>query len=343
MPLLAPPDPRTAPLCLLLTLLSACGDSGGGDSTAGTAPTTVTAPGTATDPSAGTTVDPTADSSGPDATSTAPTTTADPSTTVHDPTTGPDPTTLTTADDTTTGVDPDDPFGPPPPMNVWPAGPSDHMTPSGVPFHVEVPAGDTSDALLVIGGFYVGILSNADNAITIAVMSDGVLGPRACPGPGMSGVPHNLFADVIHEVLLAAGANVQFDHKRAFVEADGNNAGWGMAAGLDPVNQPFLAGVYTPWAEYNNAPCNGLNTPADGDSPRTMFVSKNACDDTYCPLKTCIANVQALGYDVTFDDPLSPATCDCDGPCPGLIDRPHFKGPGDASAIKPWVLSTIKP
>jgi hypothetical protein len=321
-----------SPPLLALALLIACGDdSSDGETTTTTSPTAPPATQSVGDTTT-TTADPTT------TTIAAITTTLDVTTTAHTSTTD-----TTTTGDTTIGGDPSDPFGPPPPMNLWPAGPSDHETPSGVPFHVEVPVGDTSSSLLVIGGFYINILSPADNAITIYINSDGVLGPRACPGPGMSGVPHNLFADVVHEVLLAAGESVQFDHKRAFIEADGNNAGWGMTAGLDPQNQPFLAGIYTPWAEYNNAPCTGVTAPADADSPKTMFVSKNACDDTYCPLKACIATVQALGYDVTFMDPLSPASCDCLGPCPGAIERPHFKGPGDPSAIKPWVLATTKP
>ncbi len=335
--------PLLAPPCLALALLTACGDSGN-DDTSPTTPTTATTPGTQsagdTTAATATTTTTTATSSADD-TTTAPTSTP-PTTTIDPDSTGPESTTLTTADDTTTGGDPDDPFGPPPPMNLWPAGPSDHMTPSGTPFHVEVPAGDTSAALLVIGGFSVNQMSNADNAITIAVTSDGVLGPKACP-PGMSGVPHNLFADVIHEVLIEAGKNVQFDHKRAFVEADGNNSGYGMTAGLDPINQPFLAGIYVPWAEYNCAPCKGVTTPAGANSPKTLFISKNACDDTYCPLKDCIGTVQALGYDVTFSDPLGPNTCDCVGACPGQIERPHFKGPGDPGPIKPWVLATVKP
>jgi hypothetical protein len=331
--------------CSVVTTLlvaSACGDDGGGTGTGLTvAPTSV----------------PSTDSAPPDATTdpaptTAGPTTADPGTstgvddtgtTAPDPTTGVDPdTTAGPTTDTTTGVDPNDPFGPPPPMNLWPAGGSDHVTPSGVPFHVDVPAGDTDAALLVIGGWSVKHLSNADGAITISVQSDGNMGPMACPMGGF-GVPHNLNALVVQEILVAAGANVRFDHARAFVEADSNNAGWGVEAALDPMNQPFLAGAYVPWAEYNNAPCKAVAAAADVGSPKLLFISQSQCDDTYCPLKHCIDQVKGLGYDVTFTDPLSPATCDCDGPCPGAIDRPHFKGPGDASPIKPWVLATVKP
>lgn len=301
------------------------GGSSGGESTGstGNSPTTG-GPGSATDPGM---------STGGPGTTVEPGTSTDPSTTAM--------TTMTTTDPSTTtgGGDPNDPFGPQPPANVWPAGPSDHTTPSGVPFHVDVPEGDTSQAILVIGGWFVNQFKPADGAITIYVNSDGNMGPMACPKGGF-GVPHNVNALNVHEILVEAGKNVQFDHHKAFVEGSNNNAGWGVEAALDPMNQPFLAGVYVDWAEYNNAPCKAVNTSADPSSPRVLLISQTQCDDTYCPLKSCVEQVQGLGYDVTFDDPLSPATCDCMGACPGSIPRPHFKGPGSAAPIKPWVMAT---
>src|SRR5262249_14932659 len=122
----------------------------------------------------------------------------------------------------------------------------------------------------------------------------------------------------------------------------GNNAGWGVIAALDAMNQPLVAGVYVGWADYNNAPCNGVSLPAGVGSPKALFVSATQCDQTYCPLKSCIQFLQQLGYTVDFNDPLSPATCDCNGPCDGAIVRPHFKGFGSQSGIKPWILATSK-
>lgn len=241
------------------------------------------------------------------------------------------------------GLDwPGDPFPPKPPSNVWPAGVSAQATESGLPIQVNVPEGDTSAAMLVIGGYSVELAGPANGAITIALLTDGVLGPKACPnGGGMSGVPHNLFAADVHDILITAGKNVRFDHRRVFLEANGNNAGWGVMAGLDPTNHDYFAGIYVPWAEYNNAPCKGLSTPATPTSPDLYFVSASQCDDTYCPLKSCISTVQGFGYSVIFNDPLSPAVCDCNGACPGSIARPHFKGIGDTSGILPWMTSLL--
>lgn len=317
---------------------AACKDAGGGSgSSAG--------PGSSGEGSVSgsSTVEPTtaADTGGPvsategttEGTTTEETTTQDPGTTALTTTVGPG---------TTTGDgDPNDPFGAPPPQNLWPAGPSDHTTPSGVPFHVDVPEGDTSQAILVIGGWFVNQFKPSDGAITIYVNSDGTMGPMACPKGGL-GVPHNVNAMNVHEILVEAGKNVQFDHHKAFVEGSNNNAGWGVEAALDPVNQPLVAGVYVDWAEYNNAPCKAVNTPAAAGSPRVLFISATQCDDTYCPLKSCVSQVQGLGYDVSFDDPLSPNSCDCMGACPGMLPRPHFKGQGSAAPIGPWVMATSK-
>lgn len=233
-----------------------------------------------------------------------------------------------------------DPYAPLPAANRWPAGTSDQVTPSGVPFTVSLPAGDTAGALLVVGGWSVQQLGPGDGAITIAIQGDGTLGPQACPRGGMSGVPHLLDARKLREVLTLAGQALRFDHGRVFVEADGNNAGWGVSAALDAASQPYVTGVYVPWAEYNNAPCRDVATAATAASPRALFISAAACDDTYCPLRSCIDQLRERGYDVTFRDPLTPATCDCRGACPGAIARPHFKGPGPSASIKPWVLAT---
>lgn len=333
------------PLAALLLAIS-CGDDQNTDPSFGTGTATTS---TSSTSSASTTANPTSTDASTDAStnaSTGPASSTDPGTTTPgtttvDPSTTTDPSTTAMTTSTTTGGDPNDPFGPPPPQNLWPAGPSDHMTPSGVPFHVDVPAGDTSGAILVIGGWFVNQFSTNDGAITIYVNSDGNMGPMACPKGGF-GVPHNVNALNVHEILLEAAANVQFDHHKAFVEGSNNNAGWGVEAALDPMNQPYLAGVYVDWAEYNNAPCKAVATPASPNSPRTLFISQTQCDDTYCPLKSCVQQVQGLGYDVTFDDPLSPATCDCMGACPGMIPRPHFKGPGSPAPIKPWVAATSK-
>lgn len=338
--------PAACSALLIVALASACGDGGSGDPTFTTANTTVNTTAGTSDPGTGDpgTGDP--GTGGPGSSSDAPTTDGTGGTgTTGAPTTdatGTTTTATTDASSSTTGVDPNDPFGPPPPQNMWPPGGSDQVTPSGVPFHVDVPDGDTSQAFVVLGGWFVNQFSPADGAITIYINGDGVMGPMACPKGGF-GVPHLLNATNVHEVLLEAGKNVQFDHKRVFVEGSNNNAGWGVEAALDPINQPLVAGVYVDWAEYNNAPCKAVNTPAGAGSPRVLFISDTDCDDTYCPLKSCVMQVQGLGYDVTFDDPLSPATCDCEGACPGAIPRPHFKGQGSSAPIGPWVMATSKP
>lgn len=230
-----------------------------------------------------------------------------------------------------------DPYPPLPAANGWPAGTSMQRTAGGTVLQVDLPAGDTAGAALVLGGWSVKHASPAAGFITLALQGDGALGPRACGGAGMSGVPHLLSAANVREVLQEAGRQLRFDHRRVFVEADGNNAGYGVEAALDGANQPYVTGVYVPWAEYNNAPCRAVTAPAGPASPRALFISAAACDDTYCPLKSCIDQVRGHGYAVDFQDPLTAATCDCRGACPGSVARPHFRGPGASAPIGPWL------
>ncbi len=228
-----------------------------------------------------------------------------------------------------------DPYGPMPSNNLWNG--SARTEASGIAIDVRLPAGDTASAPLVIGGYYVRYLSPQDGAIAISIQGIGTE-PLTSPGTcgSLSGVPHipsAQFAEVLHE----AGARLRFDHRRVLLEADGNNAGWAIAAGLDPANQPYVTGIYTGWCEYNQCPIRSTLVPANAGSPKLYTVGPGGCDHTYCPWIEAATKVETAGYDIAIVN--ADASCPCDA-CAWKTDgRPHTRGPGPSGGIKPWVLA----
>jgi hypothetical protein len=225
---------------------------------------------------------------------------------------------------------------------------------------VRAPKGDTTGmALIVVGAagdsaltaheelyrkaivVYIGPSAAADttaahNNWLLDKMSAGE-GPECSPAcPAWMFLPAAAIRDVLNDVAT----HLRFAHDRVQMLAT-NDSRYGVYRALDPILQPYFAGVaHGIYAEWQQATCP--NAPPPSSSPPRIFFSWGGCDESFCPTMECMSSLRGKGYEIeaASGGDASPTACSCPA-----VDRPHLLPAGDRvqAATYDWLLSAARP
>lgn len=239
----------------------------------------------------------------------------------------------------------------------WRPGPTIEDHP--LEYLAQVPAGATANLPLIVVGaagedglgarkdlydkavvLYIGPMSSVDGEAIhnkwLADKIDAGSGPECSPTcSAWSFVP----ATAIRDMLEDFAKHVRFDHRRVQMFAT-NDARYGVYRALDPILQPYFAGVaHGVYAEWQQASC--ADAPAPTSRPPAIFFSWGGCDDSFCPTIACMNTLRNKGYaiDASSGGDASPATC----PCPAT-DRAHMRqaGANVRKSTYDWLLTNAR-
>lgn len=143
-------------------------------------------------------------------------------------------------------------------------------------------------------------------------------------------------AAAIRDVLADVARHVRFAHDRVQMLAT-NDARYGVYRALDPILQPYFAGVaHGVYAEWQQATCP--NAAQGASSPPRIFFSWGGCDDSFCPTMECMSSLRSKGYEIDASSRGDASSDSCS--CPAS-ERQHLLS-ADASvreATYSWLLS----